>query len=572
MRNLSPVGKHNRHNAGLRRATSAVVLGALLIMGPGGVPDAQAADAPAPAAAAVAAVESWPMRWELGLGLGFNYLHDYNFLGNGGAIEDRPDSGGVFALRAAGWFLDNVGLEIEGKLLPTSYRNGRGGSATVIGGRAQLLYSFRPTEEIRPFLSVGGGLEYFAAAKTKAQLEKLATYSLATDSDWTALVGVGVQWQFMHRLGLRFDGRWAPSGGKTAALSKKDVAQSALAHNVEALVALQYTLGGKPGDSDLDGILDGKDRCEDQAEDKDGFQDDDGCPDPDNDGDGIPDKDDQGGDGFDRCPNEPEDKDGYKDYDGCPELDNDEDGVLDGSDKCPTQKEDKDGFQDDDGCPDPDNDGDGNPDGKDKCPLQKEDVDGFQDEDGCPDPDNDGDGILDAKDKCPNEAETKNGFQDDDGCKDENPDTDKDGVPDSSDKCIDKPETINGFEDSDGCPDDVPKALKKFAGAIKGIEFEVGSAKIVAKSFPILDGAVKVLKEFADTRIEVSGHTDNTGDAEANKKLSQERADSVKAYFVEKGIAAERIQTVGHGQDKPVADNKTKPGQAKNRRIEFKLL
>jgi OOP family OmpA-OmpF porin len=118
----------------------------------------------------------------------------------------------------------------------------------------------------------------------------------------------------------------------------------------------------------------------------------------------------------------------------------------------------------------------------------------------------------------------------------------------------------------------VPAALKKFAGAIKGIEFEVGSAKIIAKSFPVLDGAVKVLKEFPDTKIEVSGHTDNTGDAEANKKLSQERADSVKAYLVEKGVAAERVTTVGFGPDKPVADNKNKAGQAKNRRIEFKLL
>jgi outer membrane protein OmpA-like peptidoglycan-associated protein len=512
------------------------------------------------------------MRWEIGMGLGFNYLHEYNFLGNGGAIEDRPESGGIFAVRVLGWVLDNVGLEIEGKLLPTSYRNGRGGSATVIGARAQVLYSFLPLAEIRPFISAGGGMEIFNAANSKAALEKTATYSLESDRDWTTLLGAGVQWQFMHRLGLRFDGRWAPSAGKTAALSKLKTAESAMAHNVEATVALQYTLGGKPGDSDLDGILDGKDRCEDQAEDKDGFQDEDGCPELDNDGDGIPDKDDQGGDNFDRCPNEPEDKDGYKDYDGCPELDNDEDGVNDGADKCPTQKEDKDGFQDDDGCPDPDNDGDGNPDGKDKCPLQKEDVDGFQDDDGCPDLDNDADGIPDAKDKCPNAAETKNGFEDEDGCADENPDLDKDGVPDSSDKCPDKPETKNGFEDSDGCPDVVPAALKKFAGAIKGIEFEVGSAKIVAKSFPVLDGAVKVLKEFADTKIEVSGHTDNTGDAEANKKLSQERAESVKAYLVEKGVAAERVTTVGFGPDKPVADNKNKAGQAKNRRIEFKLL
>lgn len=461
------VAKDDRQATGLRRTATAT--GLMLALSTAIAPAAMAADAAPVAAAApvaVAAAESWPMRWEIGMGLGFNYLHEYNFLGNGGALEDRPESGGIFAVRVLGWVLDNVGLEIEGKLLPTSYRNSRGGSATVIGARAQVLYSFLPLADIRPFISAGGGMEIFKAANSKAALEKSATYSLESDQDWTTLLGAGVQWQFMHRLGLRFDGRWAPSAGKTAALTKLKTAESAMAHNVEATVALQYTLGGKPGDSDLDGILDGKDRCEEQAEDR----------------------------------------------------------------------------------------------------------DGFQDEDGCPDLDNDADGIPDAKDKCPNAAETKNGFEDEDGCADENPDLDKDGVPDSSDKCPDKPETKNGFEDSDGCPDVVPAALKKFAGAIKGIEFEVGSAKIIAKSFPVLDGAVKVLKEFPDTKIEVSGHTDNSGDAEVNKKLSQERAESVKAYLVEKGVASERVTTVGFGPDKPVADNKNKAGQAKNRRIEFKLL
>ena len=133
--------------------------------------------------------------------------------------------------------------------------------------------------------------------------------------------------------------------------------------------------------------------------------------DGDADGDGIPDS-------VDKCPNEPEDLDMFDDADGCPDLDNDGDGIPDAQDKCPLDPEDKDGFQDDDGCPDLDNDGDGVPDAKDKCPNEPEDKDGFQDLDGCPDLDNDGDGIPDAQDKCPNAAETINGFQDDDGCPD----------------------------------------------------------------------------------------------------------------------------------------------------------
>ncbi len=125
----------------------------------------------------------------------------------------------------------------------------------------------------------------------------------------------------------------------------------------------------------------------------------------DTDGDGILDK-------VDKCPRDPEDKDGFEDADGCPDPDNDADGIPDKADKCPNDPEDKDGFQDADGCPDPDNDADGVPDKTDKCPNEPEDKDGFQDADGCPDPDNDKDGVLDEKDKCPNDA----GPPDNDGC------------------------------------------------------------------------------------------------------------------------------------------------------------
>jgi outer membrane protein OmpA-like peptidoglycan-associated protein len=123
-------------------------------------------------------------------------------------------------------------------------------------------------------------------------------------------------------------------------------------------------------------------------------------------------------DTVDKCPNEPEDFDGFEDNDGCPETDNDRDGLADANDRCPNQPEDKDGFQDEDGCPDPDNDRDGIPDLQDKCPNEPEDKDNFEDQDGCPDPDNDRDGIPDVADKCPNEPENYNGYRDEDGCPD----------------------------------------------------------------------------------------------------------------------------------------------------------
>ena len=151
----------------------------------------------------------------------------------------------------------------------------------------------------------------------------------------------------------------------------------------------------------------------------------------DRDGDGIP-------DAIDRCPLEPEDKDGFEDEDGCPDPDNDLDGIPDTVDKCPNDPEDHDGFQDEDGCPDPDNDNDGIPDEKDLCPDEPEDKDGFQDEDGCPDPDNDNDGIPDTVDKCPNEPETWNGVDDEDGC----PDTAAGATSAGAAARIEIPETI----------------------------------------------------------------------------------------------------------------------------------
>jgi outer membrane protein OmpA-like peptidoglycan-associated protein len=125
-------------------------------------------------------------------------------------------------------------------------------------------------------------------------------------------------------------------------------------------------------------------------------------------------------DDADSCPTQAEDKDGFQDTDGCPDADNDADTFLDALDQCPDAPETRNGVADDDGCPDVegDRDGDGLLDSADKCPGDAEDKDAFEDTDGCPDPDNDRDGVLDPADQCPTEAEVRNNFQDDDGCPD----------------------------------------------------------------------------------------------------------------------------------------------------------
>jgi OmpA-OmpF porin, OOP family len=148
------------------------------------------------------------------------------------------------------------------------------------------------------------------------------------------------------------------------------------------LLALRFgEAASVAADRDNDGLVGEADHCPSQAEDRDGFEDEDGCPDGD--------KDDRDGDGIkddvDKCPEIPEDMDNFEDEDGCPDLDNDQDGILDADDLCPDVPEDKDGFQDKDGCPDLDNDKDRIVDTDDKCPNEPENYNGTQDEDGCPD-------------------------------------------------------------------------------------------------------------------------------------------------------------------------------------------
>jgi OOP family OmpA-OmpF porin len=231
---------------------------------------------------------------------------------------------------------------------------------------------------------------------------------------------------------------------------------------------------------------------------------------------------------------------------------------------------------------DDDPDKDGIAGATDKCPTEPEDIDSFEDEDGCPDKDNDKDGVADAApDKCLNDAEDKDGFEDEDGCPD--PDNDNDGVLDAADKCGDKPETKNGFQDEDGCPDEIPETLKKFTGAIQGINFKVGDSALAPGTGAVLDKAVAVLKEFGDVKLEIQGHTDDQqlkagGKFADNTALSQARADSVKAYFVSKGIAEDRVIAKGYGDTMPVeapaglTGAKLNAARTKNRRVEFKLV
>jgi OOP family OmpA-OmpF porin len=288
----------------------------------------------------------------------------------------------------------------------------------------------------------------------------------------------------------------------------------------------------------------------------------------DRDGDGI--KDD-----VDKCPDDPEDFDGFQDADGCPDPDNDNDGILDVNDRCPNIPEDRDGDQDEDGCPeggDGDRDGDGIPDKLDKCPDQPEDRDGFQDADGCPDPDNDNDGIPDKLDKCPNDPEDKDGFEDADGCPD--PDNDHDGIPDIKDKCPNDPETFNGFQDEDGCPDKGSVIIQDNNIVILDkIKFRTASAEILPESNKILDAVATTLSHHPEfTLVEVAGHADERASDEYNLKLTQDRVNSVVRALIARGLEKSRLRSKGYGEYCPIDEGHNETAWEQNRRVEFKIV
>jgi OmpA-OmpF porin, OOP family len=200
--------------------------------------------------------------------------------------------------------------------------------------------------------------------------------------------------------------------------------------------------------------------------------------------------------------------------------------------------------------PDLDRDGDGIPDRLDQCPLVPEWVNGIDDDDGCPEPDPDGDGIVGAMDKCPDLAEDFDQFEDDDGCPDN--DNDQDGIPDVSDSCPLQPETMNGFADQDGCPDEVPAAVLAALGAAKAVKFEPGKVRLTSASKTALDKALPQMLSNKTVKFTITAHPEAAGDPAA--ELARKRADAVKFYLSEQGVAAGNLTAV---VGPPLADKKS---------------
>jgi len=293
-------------------------------------------------------------------------------------------------------------------------------------------------------------------------------------------------------------------------------------NHIAVTAGIQFIIGGKVHDSDLDGVRDW----------------------------------------LDKCPNTPL---GAKvTPDGCP-IDSDRDSVYDGIDKCPNTPIGC--IVDKNGCP-ADSDGDGVCDGLDKCPNTPKGA--TVDAQGCP-KDSDGDGVLDGIDQCPN---TPTGCTVDvHGCP---ADADSDGVCDGVDVC---PNTPRGLRvDARGCPIEVmdkeTQLLDTGMIRLSNVQFDTGKDSIKAGSYAVLDSVGMVLEQYPTLKIEVGGHTDNRGTPDKNQKLSEARAASVLRYVTAKfpAINAGQFTSKGYGQSAPIAPNSTTAGRAKNRRVEFKVM
>lgn len=422
----------------------------------------------------------------------------------------------------------------------------RGRKAQQVQGlvvKSQLAYGL--AARLRPFKGFGFQIELWGATGSRNPA--------ANPANWLAGINIATHNGFMLRAGIGTG--IGPGYG-----SPKVRAVFGIGASRPAVV-----------DRDRDAFGDKGDECPGEAEDRDGFEDADGCPDPDNDGDGFLDDE-------DACPDEAETVNGFADDDGCPDDDAavaaDAPGEEDPADLEPLDDDpladdpladepdwDEPDWDDpllegltldelDDGEPGlaADKDEDGIPDDADPCPLYAEDPDGYEDEDGCPDDDNDGDGIADVDDVCPDEFETPNGFADDDGC------------PDEVSVTIDGPvvtvdEELGRIEISDN------------------VYFDTGTAVLRPESFAVLNKVATLLMVRDDLLgVEVQGHTDERGDPDHNRRLSQERADAVRRYLVNLGVEPGRLSAVGHGADLPLDEGHDERAWSVNRRVEFHIV
>ena len=427
------------------------------------------------------------------------------------------------------------------------FDQGRSLHKTVYGLDAQIHYQFyTPEKQIVPYLLAGLGFVGESEGKFNLQTPLGAGVQIKVAPNANVVIQGEYRFSFTEgrnnlQYGLGFN--YLIGKGTTPEKEEEkedeegmDTDGDGVIDNLDLCpqIAGLKELNGCP-DQDGDGIADYQDKCPGVA----GLKSLAGCPD--SDGDGVSDEE-------DKCP----DIAGLIDNDGCPDGDRDNDGVPNATDRCPDIA----GVASNGGCPQEvkDADGDGIPDGQDLCPN----LFGSATASGCPD--RDGDGVSDKDDKCP----TTFGPAVYNGC----PDTDGDGIDDGRDRC---PNTA-GPVSTNGCPEISVADQKVLEIAMRAVQFDSGRSTLKSESYSVLKQIADIMRRYPDYNLMVSGHTDNTGTATANQKLSERRAKACYEYITIQGIRAGRLNFAGYGESRPISDNNSLRGRSLNRRVEFNLV
>lgn len=254
---------------------------------------------------------------------------------------------------------------------------------------------------------------------------------------------------------------------------------------------------------------------------------------------------------------------------GCPESDRDHDGILDEGDACPDEAGRADPDPAKNGCPLRDTDKDGFFDDVDACPTEPGVASADPKKNGCPVRDRDSDGVADDVDACVDVPGVPTNDPATNGCP---PDTDGDGFRDDVDACPREKGVDNKDPSKRGCPKLVVFTEREVK-ILEQVQFDFAKATIRSASDELLDEVAQVLKDHLEVvKVEIQGHTDHVGPAAYNKKLSEDRAKSVMAALVKRGVDAARVIAKGYGFDQPIADNKTDEGRQTNRRVQFIVL
>jgi OOP family OmpA-OmpF porin len=448
-------------------------------------------------------------------------------------------------LRLFGGYHDIFQVAVGGYVwFPTGPANGyvgdgkvRGMPQLIVGGRGdRLVWSVAGGPEIRsatPFAGVaqgtmikwGAGVGLLLGADRRFQIGPEASMALTLDGISKRTTNAEVLIDARYRVFDDLEIGLGAGPGITGGIGTPDL---------RAIAMISYSPEQKKvqPDRDHDGLFDSEDACPDVAGVPDQDRAKNGCPlPPDRDQDSILDPD-------DACPDVAGIQSQDRAKNGCPApTDRDQDSILDPDDACPDVAGIPSQDKAQNGCPKPkDRDEDGVPDVKDACPDLKGIATSDPATNGCPG-DSDGDSIKDDKDACPNEK---------------------------------------GPADKDPTKNGCPKSVRVTDGEIiilQQVQFDSGRATIKKVSDALLDEVAGVFKEHLEiTRVEIQGHTDNTGKAKDNLKLSQDRAESVKKALAKRGVDEARLAATGFGQEQPIADNKTEVNRQKNRRVQFKIL